>query len=114
MKCSSCGTTLKGDSKFCMNCGAEIGSSDANVRFSRPPEQYAGPKKLYRSRSDRMIAGVCGGLGDYFDMDSNLIRVILVLFTAMGGAGLLFYLIMIVVIPESPYDPWSEKQKVAS
>lgn len=56
-------------------------------------------KKLYRSESDRVIAGVCGGLGEYFDIDPVLIRVILVIITLLGGWGLILYLILWIVIP---------------
>lgn len=48
-------------------------------------------KKLYRSRSDRQLAGVCGGLGEYFDRDSNIIRLIFLATLLIGGSGLLLY-----------------------
>ncbi len=56
-------------------------------------------KKLYRSRRERMIAGVCGGLAIYFDMDPTWMRLIFVIFLLMGGSALLVYLIMWVVVP---------------
>jgi len=59
-------------------------------------------KKLYRSRSDRKIAGVCGGLGEYFEIDPTLIRLAVVFFTLWWGGGLLAYLIAWFVIPEEP------------
>jgi phage shock protein C len=59
-------------------------------------------KKLYRSRDDRMIGGVCGGLADYFDVDPTLIRVAVVLLFLMYGVGVIPYLIMCVVVPEEP------------
>lgn len=108
MKCGTCGANIKDNSRFCSSCGTAIEYEEPKPRFSRPPEKYSGPKKLYRSRSDRWVAGVCGGLGNYFNVDSNLIRLIWVLFTLAGGAGLLAYIIFVIVIPESPYDPWSE------
>ncbi|GET21551.1 MULTISPECIES: PspC domain-containing protein [Prolixibacter] len=64
--------------------------------------QTGAPKRLIRSRTDRMIAGVCGGLALYFDLDVSLIRilfVILTLFTA-GFPGILVYIIMWIVVPE--------------
>lgn len=64
-------------------------------------------KKLYRSREDRMIAGVCGGLGEYFEVDPTLIRLLFVFGTFATGSGLLWvYLIMIIIVPE--YVPPSE------
>ncbi|WP_366125584.1 PspC domain-containing protein [uncultured Porphyromonas sp.] len=56
-------------------------------------------KRLYRSRGDRMLGGVCGGIAEYFNIDSSLVRILWVLFTLMGGSGLLIYLICLVVIP---------------
>lgn len=59
-------------------------------------------KKLYRSRTYRMVAGVCGGIGEYFDIDPTLVRLAWVIVTLFGGAGLLAYIIAWVVIPEEP------------
>ena len=59
-------------------------------------------RKLYRSRSDRIIGGVCGGLGDYFSLDPTLVRVLYVLFALTFGSGLLVYLIMLFLIPQEP------------
>jgi phage shock protein PspC (stress-responsive transcriptional regulator) len=60
-------------------------------------------KTLYRSRDDRMLFGVCGGLGKYFDVDSNIIRVlwILAIFFSWGGM-LVAYLLAALLIPEEP------------
>jgi len=57
-------------------------------------------KRLYRSRTDRMIGGVCGGLGNYFSVDSSLIRLAFVLLFVFGGSGLLLYFILWIVLPE--------------
>jgi len=59
-------------------------------------------KKLYRSRIDRKIAGVCGGLGEYFGIDPTLVRVLFVLGLIFVGGALLVYLILAIVIPEEP------------
>ena len=56
-------------------------------------------KRLYRSRSDRMIWGVCGGLAKYFDMDPTIIRIIFVLLILANGVGILAYIIMAIVVP---------------
>ena len=56
--------------------------------------------KLYRSRDDRMIGGVCGGLGDFFGMDPTLIRLLFVLLTLFGGSGILVYIFMWLIVPE--------------
>lgn len=59
-------------------------------------------KKLYRSRRDRMIAGVCGGLAEYFNVDPTWVRLIFVLFLILGGSALLAYLIMWLIVPLAP------------
>lgn len=59
--------------------------------------------KLYRSRNDRVLAGVCAGLAEYFKIDPVLIRVIFIAAALGGGFGLLAYLIFWIVTPESPY-----------
>ena len=56
-------------------------------------------KKLKRSTSDTVIAGVCGGIGTYLDVDPVLVRIVLMLFTLLGGAGLLFYLVCWICMP---------------
>jgi len=61
-------------------------------------------KKLFRSRSDRMIAGVCGGLAEYFNIDSTLVRLAAVALTLAGGSGVLAYLIFWFVVPQRPLD----------
>lgn len=62
-------------------------------------------KRLYRSRTNRKIAGVCGGLAEYFNIDPTIIRVIAVLLLLPGGVpGLLPYIILWIVVPESPRE----------
>jgi phage shock protein C len=64
-------------------------------------------KRLYRSVDDRMIAGVCGGVADYFDIDPSLVRLLFVLGFFATGSGLLWaYLIMMIIVPE--YVPASQ------
>lgn len=57
-------------------------------------------KRIYRSQSDRVLAGVCGGIADYFQVDSSLVRIIWVLVTLFGGSGILAYLVALFIIPE--------------
>ena len=59
-------------------------------------------KKLYRSKKNRMIAGVCGGLGDYFNIDPTLVRLLFVLFGLAVGGGFLLYLLLWLIMPEEP------------
>ncbi len=57
-------------------------------------------KKIYRSR-DKMIGGVCAGIGEYFDVDPTVVRLLCVLAVLMGGAGIVAYLAAWIIIPQA-------------
>lgn len=58
-------------------------------------------KRLFRSNSNKIIFGVCGGIGEYLDIDPTVIRLLWVLFTALSmGAGILVYIIAALIIPK--------------
>lgn len=59
-------------------------------------------KKLYKSRTDRKINGVCGGIARYLDVDSTIVRVIFAVGILFGFAGLWAYLICLLIMPEEP------------
>ena len=59
-------------------------------------------RKLYRSRTNRTIAGVCGGLDSYFNLYATLIRVLFVELAVLGGSGLIIYLLMWLIVPNEP------------
>lgn len=59
-------------------------------------------KRLYRSRQERMLGGVCGGLADYLGLDPTVVRLVFLLLFFLGGQGLLIYLIMWLIVPEEP------------
>jgi len=59
-------------------------------------------KKLYRSRANSMIAGICGGLGEYLNVDPTILRVVAVLLIFADGIGLLAYLVGWIIIPRRP------------
>ena len=59
-------------------------------------------RKLYRSKTDRKLAGVCGGLARYFNVDATLIRVLFVLLAVLGGSGLVLYVAMWIIVPKEP------------
>lgn len=69
-------------------------------------------KKLYRSKTDKKLAGVCGGLAQYFGIDSTLIRLAFVIFCLLGGSGVLVYIICALVMKEEPenggYTPYQD------
>jgi phage shock protein C len=69
------------------------------------------PKRLYRSRSERMIAGVCGGLAEYFGIDPTLVRLAFIV-ALFYGPGPLAYLIMMIVVPEEPYPSQTGGQEL--
>ena len=69
-------------------------------------------KRIYRSRQDRMIGGVCGGLGEYFRISSTFIRAAFLIALLVVGQGVLLYLILWWIIPEEPSEIVVEAYKV--
>lgn len=71
-------------------------------------------KRLTKSRDDRMIAGVCGGLAEYFGIDTVLVRIAFVLLGLFGGGGVIAYIVMMLIMPEpsmsdtAPTEPRTE------
>jgi phage shock protein C len=59
-------------------------------------------RKIFRSRTDRMLGGVCGGLGAYFNLDPTLVRLAFVAVTLLGGSGVLIYIILWLITPQEP------------
>lgn len=59
-------------------------------------------KRLYLSNTDKKIAGVCGGIAEYFNIDSTVVRILWVLFMFFGGSGILAYIICALIIPKRP------------
>lgn len=57
-------------------------------------------KKLCKSSNDKKLAGVCGGIAEYFGIDSTIVRLALIVFCCMGGSGLLAYILAAIVMPE--------------
>ena len=61
-------------------------------------------KKLYKSNTNKMICGVCGGLGEFLGVDPTIIRLVWAVLGLMGGTGIVAYLIAAVIIPNSVID----------
>ncbi len=61
-------------------------------------------KRIYRSNVDNKIAGVCGGLGEYFDIDPTIVRIIMFLLIFAHGAGLIIYIVGWIVMPKRPLE----------
>ncbi len=72
--------------------GENLSDTDADAR----------PRKLYRSRTERSIAGVCGGLAEFFDADPGLFRLVTLLLILFGGLSIWIYVIPWIVVPEEP------------
>lgn len=68
-------------------------------------------RRLYRSKNDKMIAGICGGLGEYFDVDPVVFRVLFVILLLPGGLpGLIPYILLWILVPEKPAKPLKDKR----
>jgi phage shock protein C len=97
MFCSQCGNQIDPSSRFCAACGATISSAPP------PPGNYPVTGQLTRSRTNRVIAGVCAGFALHYGWDVTLVRVLTALFCLFTGVGAIAYLVAWVVIPEEPY-----------
>jgi len=62
-------------------------------------------KRLYRSRKEQMLGGICGGLGEHLDVDPSIIRLVWVVVTLLSlGTGIIVYLVAWIIIPQSPEE----------
>jgi phage shock protein C len=68
-------------------------------KMNQNPPSY---KKLYRSRKERIFAGVCGGLAEYFGIDPTWVRLLFIVFFFLGGAAFLIYILFWLLVPLSP------------
>ena len=89
MFCPQCGKEYSQRVNFCCHCGTALYA---------PVSTHA--KKLTRSRTDRKIAGVCGGFANYFDLDVTLVRILWLMLAFIGGWGILGYFIAWIVMPQ--------------
>jgi phage shock protein C len=97
--CSNCQKEIAEYSNFCYNCGARqvhIGGTTSAAHTN------SSPKRLTRSSVDKKIAGVCGGLADYFDLDPTLVRVLWLLLIFFAGTGVLAYVVLWIALPLAP------------
>jgi len=63
-------------------------------------------KRLYRSGTERVLGGVCGGIGEYFNVDPTIIRLLWVAFSLLFGVGIIVYLIAWIIVPRNPKHKW--------
>ena len=96
MICPNCRREIAEYSNFCSSCGAR----QAEVAATRPVSR----KRLMRSSTDSKIGGVCGGLAEYFEVDSGIVRILFTLITIASGFvfGVLFYIVAWVILPVAP------------
>lgn len=96
MFCTQCGTQLgETEPNFCPSCGAQLRS---------PQQTFSAGRRLTRSRRDRKIAGVCGGIAEYLNVDATLIRLLAVI-ALFCGAGFIAYIVAWIVVPEEDLEP---------
>ncbi len=101
MFCTSCQKEIAEGSRFCYNCGAQQ-AGVAGASGPAAPGPALSSKRLMRSSHDKKIAGVCGGLAEYFEIDPTIIRVVWLLAIFLGGTGFLAYIILWIVLPVAP------------
>lgn len=99
MFCSTCQKEIAADSNFCYFCGARQQSASADARAAYGD---TGARRLRRSTTDKVFGGVCGGMGEYFDIDPVLIRIVWAVVAVFGGVGIPAYLICWIVIDAAP------------
>ena len=115
--CQNCGSEISVTDTFCSACGEQVKASKSPVSNFQSSASYgsnsrpvyaggtsSGTKKLYRSRDERVIAGVCGGLGKHFNIDPNLVRLGFILISIIYGSGILIYIIMAILVEEEPLN----------
>jgi phage shock protein C len=104
MYCTSCGKNIGEHPAFCQFCGTRVASDPQT--YVAPPYLQPGPKRPFaRYTADKKIAGVCGGVASYFDIDSTLVRALWLLCVLLGGTGLLAYIVLWIVMPLDPDFP---------
>jgi len=103
--CDKCGQRVNDDDLFCNDCGSKLNRSKTWIEPGSAPKAPIPPKtsRFYRSRQNKWIAGVCGGVAEHFDMDPDLVRVgfFFALFVT-GGMALFIYIILALFIEENP------------
>jgi phage shock protein C len=95
MYCSSCGKEIPSDARFCVHCGAPTAVPAAAM----PMPSFSG---LFRSRSQRMIAGVCGGLAQTYGWDVTIVRLVTALLIFFTGIPVFVYFAAWIIVPEEP------------
>lgn len=93
----------------CIRCGKAIGQDEAvaingKLYCKECAGKIGGQKKLYRSRKDRILFGVCGGLAEYIGIDPTIVRILWVIISFAYGFGILSYIALTLIVPKEPLN----------
>ena len=94
-----------------MGAPSDFGERRGNAAPQEEEEAEPETRKLYRSRTDRSIAGICGGLADFFHIDATVMRLIMLFLIIFGGLSIWAYIILWIIIPEEPARKFNIKTK---
>ena len=94
-----------------MGAPSDFGERRGNAAPQEEEEAEPETRKLYRSRTDRSIAGICGGLADFFHIDATVMRLIMLFLIIFGGLSILAYIILWIIIPEEPARKFNINRK---
>ena len=90
--------------KLRLSAKAHPGYNTAIQNKNQFEGEIAMNKKLYKSNTNKMLEGVCGGIAEYFGVDPTIVRLAWVVFCALGGSGILAYIIAAIIIPSAPLE----------
>lgn len=113
MKCRGCARDIPEDSRYCLFCGIAAPGAPGGPGVAGGPDIAGSPdragRRLMRSRADRKIAGVCGGVAEYFDLDATVVRLVWALAVILPiplVPACLAYLLAWVILPLAPAPAW--------
>ena len=94
-----------------MGAPSDFGERRGNTARQEDEEAEPETRKLYRSRTDRSIAGICGGLADFFHVDATVMRLLMLFLIIFGGLSIWAYIILWIIIPEQPAPKFNINRK---
>lgn len=94
-----------------MRAPSDFGERRGNTARQEDEEAEPETRKLYRSRTDRSIAGICGGLADFFHVDATVMRLLMLFLIIFGGLSIWAYIILWIIIPEQPAPKFNINRK---